>query len=275
MAKLEVLGAGGDVDFVRSERMRTPKKQAAIKTPLPELRIKREVSTTSVHDRNMRMWQREIGIMGRKNDGRGWPQVFDMFHITYVGDKDFKTMLEASRPQLFGKRASLLSYMEGFADEYRIMVRERGRNVINQQNLLLAARLDTTAKASDQLLEVADIDTEFEIDNIQDNELDGMMWWNYLDLQTEPDLEGFGTGQRHLSVVFQNNEILYDEMEATKAFLRGDNLNPNFMENDFNPHMHVYTAKASLGKIGIYAPNLPTHIEFDPPAVIVNRNSQF
>lgn len=267
---MNTLGAGGEVDFQKTEKMKLSKRQLPFKAPLPELRIERQVSTSSAHERNMRRWEREIGIMGRKNKGRGWPIVFDMFHITYVGDKDMKTMLYSSRPHLFNKRPALLSYMEGFADEYRQMVRERGQSVIEQQNLLLATRLDSTI----HIREHEDLDEMQDIADIQEVELDDMKWWGYLDLRTKPDLEEFGNHQQRLAVVFENTDILQDEMEATRAYLRSDRLNPNLMENGFEPHMTFYRAKTSLGKVSISPPEIPLFVGFDPPIADVNRNSQ-
>ncbi len=254
----------------RIERRRQKQVRADRPIPTPQLRIFRPVSlhdTTREQRDTIYEWQQSIDGMALENRGRGTPAARSLLHITYVSDMDMKRMLDEGRPGLGrpDKRSELLRFMGRFASDYTQMVRERGRNVIEQREMLLGARLDALSLPVNR-------DDDVTVDEVN---LDDMpQWWGYARLHTKPNLEEFG--KTKMGVIFSGDEVIIDEMQATDTLLRDYNLKPQLMESrsqGMRPHMTMYSTEFALGTVRIHPPEfLPEYADFGPPVAHINRN---
>ena len=235
--------------------------------PLPQLRIFRPttlkpartatgIEYDDLHN-NICSWEDEITKMARANRGKGAPVLHGLMHVTYVDDQAMKRMLAHKNSDYVtsGGRRKLLSYMDGFSHEYGEMVKDRAARIIALQNDFLQQRIDGYEAPNPDIM---------------------VGFWGYLRLEALPNLEEVGNTK--LAVVFCENELLDDEMAATRGFLAHHGLKINLIDSaDTNavdqPHMTMYETEQTLGMVALVPPDLPCFITLNPPQAHVNRNT--
>jgi hypothetical protein len=277
MAGTHIIRGGYVLDASKGDRLDAAERLLPAEAPPldPQVSIFRRVSKHGVAVDGEFGWNESLQRLGenKKNRHRGQVAKYVDMTLVFVDEDDMNRMLYKKKPELFdrGQRSRLSRYMLSLSGDYRAMVHRNGDAVIERQDDLLRARLFHTATKYDTECDMSLYEDSVSEEPTNPDELAGL--WGYLVLSVLPDLEGFDKDK--LGVVFEPNDNLQSEMNDTMGWLRASGFDTNLMQGGYDrPYVPIFNLRNGFGSVEMSPEPMPSRLEFEPPRMFTDTNSQ-
>ncbi len=213
----------------------------------PEARVLR---TVCIDGHNVRNWEHSMTRFGQAAIGLGTVRSYGSMIVSYIDATQMGKMIAHKRPDLFeGSRKQYLQYLRGLEKDLGAFIHEQSVHTVEQMNRIAEGTADAKAIAP----------------------VPGI--WGHAQLDVCEGVRGGFGGGFEGALVFEDPELIVEEMHAICGFFKHGGFNPSYIRRDDRPHMSCIDTFAPTGKVAFDMPDLPSSIVLNPPSMRVMTNS--